>query len=106
MSRWFGGNFRNNAYALSGYPRLIAPTNPDFSRCVPEYGRELSKKDCKEAIREMPVGREGSEVSYAVNFHAQDYNLPMSYVWRIPPTADGVPETSGKGFLRHELQNI
>ena len=96
MSRWFSSGLRNNAYALSGYPRPIAPTNPDFSRCVPEFGRELAKKDCKEAIRQMPAGREGSEVNYAVNFHGQDYNLPMSYVWRIPPTADGSPETSGK----------
>ena len=96
MSRWFSSGLRNNAYALSGYPRPIFPVNPDFSRCVPEYGRELNKKDCKEAIRQMPVGREGSEVDYSVNFHAQDYNLPMSYVWRIPPTADANPETTGK----------
>lgn len=96
MSRWFGSGLRNNAYALSGYPRPIQATNPDFSVCVPEFGRELAKRDCKEAIRQMPVGREGSEVEYAVNFHAQEHNLPMSYVWRIPPTADGMAETSGK----------
>ena len=53
----------------------------------------------------MPVGREGSEVDYAVNFHAQDYNLPMSYVWRIPPTADANPETTGKWFLRQKSQS-
>ena len=92
---------RNNAYALSGYPRPIFPTNPEFSRCVPEFGQELNKKDCKEAIRLMPTGREGAEVDYAVNFHAQQYNLPMSYVWRIAPTADGRAETTGKLLLRH-----
>ena len=96
MSRWFGTGFRNNAYALSGYPRLIEPVNPDFSRCVPEFGRELNKKDCKDAVRQMPIGREGSEVDYAVNFHQQDHNLPMSYVFRNPPTADGNPETPGE----------
>ena len=96
MSRWFGSGLRNNAYSLSGYPRPIVPTNPDFSRCVPEFGRELAKRDCKEAIRTMPAGREGSEVDYAVNHHAQEWNLPMSYVWRIPPTADGTAEVPGK----------
>ena len=96
MSRWFGSGLRNNAYAMSGYPQTITPLYPDFARCVPEYGRELAKRDCKEAIRQMPIGREGKEVDYAVNFHSQDYNLPMSYVWRIPPTADGTAETTGK----------
>ena len=97
MSRWFSASgIRNNAYELSGFPRSIEPMTPDFSRCVPEFGRELAKKDCKEAIKQMPVGREGAEVDYAVNYYAQEWHLPISYVWRIPPTADGDAETTGK----------
>lgn len=40
--------------------------------------------DCKEAVKNMPWAREGLEVDWAVNFHAQQYNLPMSIGWTIP----------------------
>ena len=73
-----------NPYAIQSYPRPIPPEFPDFTKCVPEFGRELTKMDCKEAVKNMPWAREGLEVDWAVNFHAQQYNLPMSIGWTIP----------------------
>lgn len=90
MSSFFGGSFgfgaaaRNNPYTLQAYPRLIEPTTPDFARCVPEFGRELAKRDCKEAVKNMPWARQSAEVEWAVNFHAQEYHLPMSIGWTVP----------------------
>ena len=79
-----GGVARNNLYTLQAYPRLIEPETPDFARCVPEFGRELTKRDCKEAVKNMPWARQNAEVDWAVNFHAQQYNLPMSIGWAVP----------------------
>lgn len=76
---------RDNPYTLTAYPRLIEPEHPDFARCVPEFGRELTKRDCKEAVKNMPWARQSAEVEWAVNFKAQRYNLPMSVGWTIPP---------------------
>ena len=77
-------NVRDNPYTIQSYPREIYPQHPDFSRCVPEFGRELSKRDCKEAVKKMPWAKQGKEVDWSVNFHTQDYNLPMSIGWTIP----------------------
>ena len=78
------GVARPNRYTLQDYPRLIEPEAPDFARCVPEFGRELTKRDCKEAVKNMPWARENAEVEWAVNFHVTEYNLPMSIGWEIP----------------------
>ena len=82
--RDISGSARNNPYTLQSFPRAIAPSSPDFSRCVPEYGRELSKRDCKEAVRNMPWARQHAEVEWAVNFKTLEYNLPMSIGWTVP----------------------
>lgn len=79
-----GGPARSNLYTLQAYPRLIEPESPDYARCVPEFGRELTKRDCKEAVKNMPWLRQSAEVDWAVNFHAQQYNLPMSIGWTVP----------------------
>lgn len=79
-----GGVTRNNPYTLQAYPRLISPEAPDYSQCVPEYGRELTKRDCKEAVKNMPWARQSVDVGWAVNFRAQEYNLPMSIGWTVP----------------------
>ena len=79
-----GGVARENRYTLQAFPRLIEPEAPDFARCVPEFGRELTKRDCKEAVKNMPWARQNAEVSWAVNFRAQEYNLPMSIGWTVP----------------------
>ena len=89
------GNLRDNPYTLQSYPRPFRPAAPDFARCVPEYGRELSKQDCKEAVKNMPWARQGTEVDWAVNFCAQDYNLPMSIGWTIPNPKGGAGGTPG-----------
>lgn len=73
-----------NPYTLQSYPRPIPPQFPDFIQCAPEFGRELTKNDCKEAVKNMPWAREGLDVEWSVNFHAQQYNLPMSIGWTIP----------------------
>ena len=79
-----GGPARSNPYTLQAYPRLIEPETPDYARCVPEFGRELAKRDCKEAVKNMPWLRSSAEVDWAVNFKAQQYNLPMSIGWTVP----------------------
>ena len=84
-----GDTIRNNPYTLQSYPRPIAPDVPDFSRCVPEFGRELTKRDCKEAVKNMPWLRQDAEVDWAVNFHAQEYSLPMSLGWTVPKGEGG-----------------
>ena len=78
------GLSRNNPYTLQSYPRVIEPEAPDFGRCVPEYGRELTKRDCKEAVKNLPWARQGAEVDWSVNFRAMEYNLPMSVGWTVP----------------------
>lgn len=83
------GSARNNGYTLQAYPRLIEPEAPDFARCVPEYGRELAKRDCKEAVKNMPWARQNAEVDWAVNFHAQEWHLPMSIGWTVPKSEAG-----------------
>ena len=82
--RGMTGSGLNSHYTIQSYPREIAPLSPDFSRCVPEYGRELTKKDCKEAVKNMPWARQGAEVEWAVNFKSLEYNLPMSFGWTVP----------------------
>lgn len=79
-----GAGLRDSPYTIQAYPRLIEPEAPDFQRCVPEFGRELSKRDCKEAVKNMPWARQGVEVDWSVNFHAQEYSLPMSIGWTVP----------------------
>ena len=89
------GSLRDNPYTLQSYPRAIQPAAPDFSRCVPEYGRELSKTDCKEAVKNMPWARQGMEVDWSVNFCAQEYSLPMSIGWTVPNPKGGPGGTPG-----------
>lgn len=84
-----GAAARNNPYTLQAYPRLIEPEAPDYARCVPEFGRELAKRDCKEAVKNMPWARRSAEVDWAVNFHAQQYYLPMSIGWTVPKSEAG-----------------
>lgn len=79
-----GGVTSANRYTLQDYPRLIEPEAPDFARCVPEFGRELTKRDCKEAVKNMPWARSHAEVEWAVNFLAQTWNLPMEIGWEVP----------------------
>lgn len=84
MGGGLSGAARSNPYTLQAYPRLIEPETPDFARCAPEFGRELAKRDCKEAVKNMPWARQSAQVSWAVNFRAQEYNLPMSIGWTVP----------------------
>ena len=84
MGGGLGGAARPNPYTLQSYPRLIEPETPDFARCVPEFGRELTKRDCKEAVKNMPWARQSAEVEWSVNFKAREYNLPMSIGWTVP----------------------
>ena len=87
------GVARNNPYTLQAYPRIIEPETPDFGACVPQFGRELSKRDCKEAVKNRRGARQGAEVDWSVNFHANEYNLPMSIGWTVPKgeTGAGTP---------------
>ena len=94
-----GGVASANRYTLQAYPRLIRPETPDFARCVPEFGRELTKRDCKEAVKNMPWARQSAEVEWAVNFKAQQYNLPMEIGWEVPR---GEPGAGTPGMYIHD----
>ena len=87
--RGIGASARDNPYTMQAYPRQILPEHPDYFRCVPEFGRELTKRDCKEAVKNMPWTRQGVDVDWAVNFRAQEYNLPMSVGWTVPKGEPG-----------------
>lgn len=89
---------RDNPYTLQSYPREIPPQHPGFSRCVPEFGRELAKRDCKEAVKNMPWLKEGKEVDWSVNFVTQKYNLPMSIGWTIPKSEAGAGTEGMESF--------